>query len=174
MRRRLVSHPVHGPNSLRHWPRIIPPWRVVRNFLLIELQRFLPSLEWKARVLRLTGMKVGRNVSVGFKAGFDIMWPELITLQDDCIIGFNSIILAHEFLRVEWRTGPVVIGEGAVIGANCTILAGVTVGDGAVVSAASLVNRDVPAGCFAGGVPVRVLTGRRTIRETIARDSTRS
>ncbi|MCS7087780.1 MAG: hypothetical protein NZL91_03670 [Thermoflexales bacterium] len=49
------------------------------------------------------------------------------------------------------------IRRGATIGANCTILPGVVIGEGAVVSAMSLVNRDVPAGAFVGGVPIRLL-----------------
>jgi acetyltransferase-like isoleucine patch superfamily enzyme len=71
-------------------------------------------------------------------------------------VGYNTTILAHEFMRNEWRRGPV-IGAGATIGANCTILPGVVIGDGATVSAMSLVNRDVPAGAFVGGVPIRML-----------------
>jgi acetyltransferase-like isoleucine patch superfamily enzyme len=51
----------------------------------------------------------------------------------------------------------VVIGRDVVIGASCTILPGVVIGDGAVVSAHSLVNRDVAAGSFVGGVPARPL-----------------
>jgi acetyltransferase-like isoleucine patch superfamily enzyme len=59
----------------------------------------------------------------------------------------------------EWRRGPVVIGNNVTIGANCTILPGVVIGDGAVVSAMSLVNRDVPPGARVGGVPIRPLGG---------------
>jgi len=66
-------------------------------------------------------------------------------------------VLAHEFMVDEWRKGPVVIGKNVSIGANCTILPGVVIGDGATVSAMSLVNRDVPPGAFVGGVPAREL-----------------
>lgn len=51
----------------------------------------------------------------------------------------------------------MVIDRDATIGANSTILPGVVVGEGAVVSAMSLVNRDVPPGAFVGGVPIRLL-----------------
>lgn len=157
--RRLTRHPVPqpGPNSLQHWTRAVPAWRVMRNFAVIYAARFLPSLTLKRWLYRSIGMRVGKNVSVGLGVVFDIFWPELISIGDDTIIGFNSTVLAHEFLIEEYRTGPVEIGSRVMIGANCTILAGVQVGDGATVFAMSLVNRDVPAGARVAGIPARPL-----------------
>ncbi|HIC87949.1 MAG TPA: acyltransferase, partial [Anaerolineae bacterium] len=79
------------------------------------------------------------------------------TIGDNTIVGYNTVILGHEYLLREWRRGPVVIGKNVVIGANCTILPGVVIGDGAVISAMSLVNKDVPPGAVVGGVPIRPL-----------------
>lgn len=155
--RRLQRHFVRGANSLQGWHRIVPPWRVARNFLVIYACRFLPSLTLKNWLYRLIGVRVGRNASVGLGAVIDVFWPELIEIGDNAIIGFNATLLAHEFLVREWRTGPVRIGANAMIGANATILAGVTVGEGAVVSAMSLVNADVPPGAKVVGVPARVV-----------------
>ena len=47
--------------------------------------------------------------------------------------------------------------DEVMIGANTTILPGVTIGDGAIVSASTLVYRDVPAGAFVGGNPMVVI-----------------
>jgi acetyltransferase-like isoleucine patch superfamily enzyme len=156
--RNLERHPNPGPhNSLQYWPRLVHPLRVVWNFVCIYLAKYAPSLALKNALYRLTGMKVGRNVSVGLAVVFDVFVPHLISIGDNSVIGYNSVVLAHEFLIKEARTGRVAIGRDVLIGANCTILAGVSIGDGAVISAMSLVNQSIPPGAFAGGVPVRIL-----------------
>lgn len=134
---------------------------MARNAVIIQLARYTPSLALKNVLYRLIGVRVGRCASVGLMVMFDIFFPQDITLGDNCIIGYNSTVLCHEFTRSEWRRGPVWIGHDVTIGANTTILPGAVIGDGATVSAMSLVNRDVPPGAFVGGVPVRLLrTGR--------------
>ena len=100
---------------------------------------------------------MGDRAAAGLSATLDPFYPGLITIGANTIIGYHTVILAHEFLLRELRTGPVVIGNDVVIGANCTILAGVVIGDGAVVSAHSLVNSDVAPGTTVGGVPARPL-----------------
>ncbi len=52
---------------------------------------------------------------------------------------------------------PVHIGNHVWIGENCMILKGVTIGDGAVIAASSLVIRDIPPRCLVGGHPAKVL-----------------
>jgi len=136
--------------------------KVIRNFIFVYTARYLPYLGWKNALYRRMGMRVGRQVSPALSATMDIFFPELISIGDNSIIGYHTVILAHEFLLDELRTGPVVIGKDVVIGANCTVLPGVVIGDGAVVAAHSLVNRDVPPGATVGGVPARPLeTGGR-------------
>ena len=113
-------------------------------------------MEFKKDFLGLCGMKLGKDVSIGLAAVFDIFYPELIEIGDDSIIGYNTTILAHEFLVKEFRTGKVKIGKKVLIGANTTILAGVEIGDGASICAATLVDRDVPSGAFAKGNPMSI------------------
>lgn len=59
-----------------------------------------------------------------------------------------------------------MMGRGVMIGANCTILPGVKIGDGASVSAMSLVNCDIPAGQKWGGIPVARLRQASTGQQT--------
>jgi acetyltransferase-like isoleucine patch superfamily enzyme len=156
--RRLTELPRYGPlNSLQYWPKMVHPLRVVWNFLCIYLAKYSPSLRLKCFLYRLTGAKIGKNVSFGLAVVLDVFYPHLITVEDNVVIGYNSVILCHEFLVRGARIGPVVIKRDAMVGANSTILAGVTIGEGAEVSAMSLVNKDIPPRSLAGGVPVKVL-----------------
>ena len=153
--RKLKSFRSKRRNSLLDWYRVKNPLRVIANFILIYSAKYVPSLTLKNCLYRLTGMKVGKDVAVGLGAVFDIFFPELIEIGDNCIIGYGVTVLAHEFLIKEWRTGRVSIGRNVLIGANTTVLAGVRIGDNSSVSACSLVNDNVPANSFYAGVPAK-------------------
>ncbi len=154
--RRLIVHKVKG-NSMRLWWRVKHPLATAARFVLIYSARFLPSTRLKNALYRLCGAKVGEGATFGLGAVMDIFWPELIEIGANTLIGYNSVILAHELLQGEYRTGKVEIGNGVMVGANCTILPGIKIGDGASISAMTLVNCDIPAGQTWGGVPARRL-----------------
>jgi len=144
-------------NSLWMWAGVKNPFRVALNFLLIEICKYLPSLRLKNFLYRLIGIKIGKNAAIGLAVQFDIFYPELIYISENALIGYNTTILAHEFLQNELRTGKVAIGKNVLIGACTVVLPGVEIGDGAVVSALSLVNNDIPKNSFYGGIPARRL-----------------
>jgi len=154
--RKYEAHRTRGGNSLHSWWRVKCPCFVVLNWILISTAKVFPSLAVRRFLLRLTGMKVGRGAAVGLDAQFDIFFPELIELGEDCIIGYRATLLAHEFLADEYRTGRIRVGKRAVVGANSTVLCGLEIGDGAVVGAGSVVAEDVPKGRMAVGVPAKV------------------
>ena len=157
---RLNRHPTPGPgNSLRGWTDAKPVWRVIVNYLLALVTRIAPSLRVRSWALRRLGVTVGAGVSWGLEATPDVFWPELITLGDDVVVGYDSVLLCHEFLQDEYRTGEVVIGDRAMIGAKAVVLPGVQVGADAQIAANSLVTRDVPAGATVAGVPARQMGG---------------
>lgn len=132
--------------------------RVLWNACFIYSARFAPSFGIKILLYRAVGAKISKYAAIGLGVTLDIFFPQDITIETDATVGYNTTILAHEFMRHEWRRGPVLIDRDATIGANCTILPGVVIGAGATVSALSLVNRDVPPGAFVGGVPIRLLS----------------
>ncbi|MBP3037910.1 acyltransferase [Bacillaceae bacterium Marseille-Q3522] len=156
--RRTYRYRVEGANSLWHVYKTVPFWKVMKNFIVIQLARYTPFLHMKNWLYRtFLHMKVGEQTSFGLMAMLDIMFPEKISIGKNTVIGYNTTMLAHEYLIKEYRLGEIHIGNEVMIGANCTILPGITIGDGAIVSAGTLVHKDVPAGAFAGGNPMKII-----------------
>jgi acetyltransferase-like isoleucine patch superfamily enzyme len=151
-------YPVEGANALWQLYKTVSFWKVAKNFAVIQISRYTPFLKVKNWLYRtFLRMEVGDQTAVALMVMMDVMFPELISIGRNTIIGYNTTILAHEYLIDEYRLGKVVIGDNVMIGANSTLLPGITIGDGAVVAAGSLVNRDVPAGAFVGGNPIRII-----------------
>ncbi|HLC46288.1 MAG TPA: acyltransferase [Candidatus Nanoarchaeia archaeon] len=156
--RSLDSHHHKGSeNALKCWWKKRNPALVIINFLVIYLAGFSPSMALKRVMYRSIGMKIGKDTCIGLMAMFDVFYPELIEIGDNCIIGYGATLLAHDVSVTKWRTGKVRIGNNVLIGANSTLLAGVTVGDNSIVSAMSLVNKDVQKNSMVGGVPARFI-----------------
>lgn len=164
--RKTERFPVEGANSLWHVYKTVPFLKVVRNFIVIQMARYTPFLSVKRWMYRLfLKMDIGKQTSIALMVMFDVMFPEKISIGKNTIIGYNTTILAHEYLIKEYRLGPVNIGDEVMIGANSTILPGVTIGDQAIVSAGTLVHKDVPAGSFVGGNPMKVIYTKEQLAE---------
>jgi acetyltransferase-like isoleucine patch superfamily enzyme len=113
----------------------------------------------KVWLMRRMGMKVGQNVYVSVRTWIDPTYPELVTIEDDVMIGMEARIMTHEYRQKEYRAGTVRIGKGSLIGAFAIIGPGVDVGAGATVAAGSVVGKDVPAGVTVAGNPARAVMG---------------
>lgn len=144
-------------NVLRKWKDIVSPSKVLKNAILTEIAKFV-DISLKNKIYRKIGMKIGKNVCIAYRVNVDILYPELIEIDDNTTIGFGTTIVAHDFTVNKAKIGKVKIGKNVLIGANCTILAGVTIGDKAVISSMSLVNKNVKSNEFVGGVPVKKLS----------------
>ncbi|MEI5907664.1 acyltransferase [Bacillus spongiae] len=163
--RRTTRFEVQGANSLWHVYKTVPFWKVVKNFIIIQLARYTPFLAMKNWLYRnFLGVKVGDQTSFALMVMLDVMFPEKISVGRNTVIGYNTTILAHEYLIKEYRLGNVEIGSEVMIGANCTILPGVKIGDGAIVSAGTLIHQDVPAGSFVGGNPMKIIYSKEELQ----------
>ncbi|MBH9965920.1 acyltransferase [[Bacillus] enclensis] len=156
--RRTTRYPVTGANSLWHVYKTVPFFKVVKNFIVIQAARYTPFLGLKNWLYKtFLKMNIGDQTSFALMVMLDVMFPEKISVGRNTVIGYNTTILAHEYLIKEYRLGEVQIGSEVMIGANTTILPGIKIGDGAIVSAGTLVHKDVPPGAFVGGNPMRVI-----------------
>jgi acetyltransferase-like isoleucine patch superfamily enzyme len=156
--RKTDRYPVEGTNALWQIYNTVSRWKAFRNFIWIQLTRYSPSLGFKRWVYRkVLGMEVGENTAFALMVMVDVFFPEKIHIGSNSIIGYNTTILAHEYLIKEYRLGDVFIGSNVMIGANSTILPGVRIGDHAVIGAGSVVHKDVEAGSFVAGNPLQVI-----------------
>lgn len=153
--RKLITIKSRGMNPLWNLYQTVSFFKVAKNFLVIEIGRFCPSTKLKYRLYRTgLGMKLGRHVSFAYKAMPDLMHPERIHIGNNSIIGYNTVILTHEYLVDQYRLGDVFIGENTMIGANATILPGVNIGSNVTVGAGSVVSKDIPDHTVCYGNPL--------------------
>ena len=102
----------------------------------------------------------GRDCFVNFGCTFLALGG--ITIEDDVFIG-PQCVLATEYhpenpeTRHSLLTKPIVVKRNAWLGANVTVLAGVTIGENAIVAAGSVVTKDVPDNMVVAGSPARVV-----------------
>lgn len=81
--------------------------------------------------------------------------PALRSLRS--ALAINHLATARTLIAQRGQPPPIRIGDHVWIGLRATILKGVSIGDGAVVGAGSMVIRDVPSGALVAGVPARVI-----------------
>jgi len=89
----------------------------------------------------------------------ELVAHELVRLGRDCLLAWDVLVLDSDSHSVDGgpRSAPVTIGDRVWIGCRATVLKGVTIGDGAVIAAGSVVTRDVPPRALVAGNPARVV-----------------
>jgi acetyltransferase-like isoleucine patch superfamily enzyme len=110
------------------------------------------------------GAKIGRHVKISSHTFI----CEGVTIEDEVFIGHGVMFINDKYPRAatasgqlqteaDWECTPTLIERGASIGSNATILCGVTVHEGAIVGAGSVVTHDVPAGAVVAGNPAHII-----------------
>lgn len=155
-------------------------WRVIKQFFANIRSKFLCNMmDWaiiepfaprKLRpwILRRLGCKIGKNVFIGDHVRIDAGHADLIYIDDHAHITGGCRLLCHQrdlrhyckgddAAKLSYRLGEIHVGKGVMIGMESMIMPGVTIGDGAIVGAGSLVSKDIPAWTIATGCPARVV-----------------
>lgn len=150
---KFFSNPYHALlNNMMDWvifdpiaPRMLRPW-----------------------LLRRMGAKVGKGVFIGDHCRFDQNHANLITLEDHAHIASGTRLLCHQrnlsgycvgddYAKLGYRLAPILMKKGSLVGMESFVMPGVTIGEGAIVGAGSLVSKDVPDWTIAVGRPAKVV-----------------
>jgi UDP-2-acetamido-3-amino-2,3-dideoxy-glucuronate N-acetyltransferase len=114
-------------------------------------------------------VEIQKNARVGnhCKISSHTFVCEGVTIEDEVFVGHGVMFINDTYPRAtaggqlqtesDWAVEPILIKKGASIGSNATILAKVTIGEGSIIGAGSVVTKDVPAGVIVAGNPARVL-----------------
>ena len=111
-------------------------------------------------LFRFTGMKISNNCSISQRAVPDPLLPELIEFEEGSGCGIGVKLLTHNVMNIQhgsFSFGPIKVCKNARIGAYSVILPGVTIGEGSIIGANSLVTDDIPPFSIAFGSPAKVI-----------------
>lgn len=155
-------------------------WRVIKQFFTnIRRKRLANMMDWailepfnprklRPSIMRRMGCKVGKGCFIGDNVRIDLGHADMITLEDGVSIAGGSRLLCHQrdfsnyyvgddYNKLGYVIKPIVLKKGCLIGMESFVLPGVTIGEGAIVGAGSLVTKDVPAWTVATGRPAKVV-----------------
>ncbi|MFW9900688.1 MAG: acyltransferase [Candidatus Thorarchaeota archaeon] len=130
------------------------------NHIISLITTYLTGWPRARNVLfRLTGMKIGENCHISQKAIPDPLLPELIEFEDGSGCGIGVKLMTHNAMNIQhgsFSFGPIKVCKNARIGAYSVILPGVTIGEGSIIGANSLVSDNIPPYSIAFGSPAKV------------------
>lgn len=162
----LKGSPIYGPLlSLVGWYR---RRKTHRLFKLMTKQMHLvdPAHDKRSKYWKKCGVNTSGKFRVGYGVYFDAGNASSITIEDGVWIAAQSLILCHKRVIGDYFYGedvntkpymiaPVVIKRGASVGMRSIVMPGVTIGEGAIIGAGSVVTKDIPPYCIAVGNPAR-------------------
>jgi len=127
------------------------------NRILHLMARFLPgSTNLRPFLHRLRGVKIHGKIFIGDDVYLENEYPECVEIHDGAVIALRSTIIAHSR-----GPGKVIIEKNAVITVGCTIVCSygqsLTIGEGSVISAGSVVQNDIPPYTLCAGPRIKLV-----------------
>lgn len=132
-------------------------WKPIRKFVNVFIIPNVPFSNLRVLLYRLIGFKIGKNVFIGMKCYMDDIDPPKTVIEDNVIISYGCYFSCHG--KGQGHT-TIRIQKGVYIGMRSNLISGkngIELGENCIIGAGSLVNKSIPPGMIAVGVPVRVL-----------------
>jgi acetyltransferase-like isoleucine patch superfamily enzyme len=148
------------------WGNVRIYWFFLRDYIIYMLAFHGPHSGLTVMLNRLRGVKIGKHVYIGPRVFIDGVYPQLVSIEDYVSIGMNTMIYAHSnptcSLELKQKyypryVAPTKIKKGAWITPGCIILAGITIGENAVVGTGSVVTNNVEPYTVVAGNPARII-----------------
>jgi acetyltransferase-like isoleucine patch superfamily enzyme len=141
---------------------------ILSNMMNWAILEPLNPMKLRPYFMRRMGCTVGKGCFIGGGVKLDTGHADMITLEDSVSIASGSRLLCHQRdfskyyvgddrMKLAYVVKPIVLKKGCLIGMESFIMPGVTVGEGAIVGAGSLVTKDIPAWTVAVGRPAKVI-----------------
>lgn len=123
----------------------------VKNRILQILLRNAPgATSLRVWLNRWRGVKIGKNCWIGHDSLIETSHPHLVTIGDNAAIGIRATIIAHFHEQV-----GVIIEDGATVGPGAIVMPNVVVGRESIITAGSVVTRNVPPRTMVQGNPAK-------------------
>lgn len=166
-------------------------WRVVKQtFINIHMKHLEKMMDWtilepfnprkiRPRILKRMGCKVGKDVFIGDYVSIDPGHGSLVTIDDHAHLDAYCILLCHkrdltdyyageDYAKLPYIKKGIHLCKGCSVGTRSIVMPGVTIGEGAIVGAGSVVTKDIPAWTIAVGCPAKVV---KTILQHVDNES---
>jgi acetyltransferase-like isoleucine patch superfamily enzyme len=131
-------------------------WKPIRKYINVVIIPNVPFTNLRVTLYRMIGFNIGKNVFIGMKCYLDDVAIEKMIIEENVTISYGCYFASHG----KGQTHTMIhIKKGVYLGMRCNILSGkngITIGEKSIVGAGSLVNKDIPNGKVAIGVPIVV------------------
>ena len=141
--------------------RALKTWRdsfLMKHFMNNTILSPLNPRKVRPWVLRKVGCHVGKDVFVGSDVWIDTGHADLITIDDHAhVTGLSDYCVGDDYAAQRYMTAPIHLCKGCSTGTGTIVMPGVTIGEGSIVGAGSIVTKDIPAWSIAMGRPAKVV-----------------
>lgn len=136
------------------------------RWMIKQMNMVDPAQDDRQKYWDKCGVRSNGHFRVGYGVYFDAINARHITIEDGVWITAQCLLLCHrrklggygygdDYNKLPYKVEPIVLKRGCCLGMRTIVMPGVTVGEGAIVGAGSIVTKDIPPYCIAVGNPAK-------------------